>query len=121
MVEKNADKNAYMRSYYRNNRDKVLARVRRYQKVHGERKKLQKYGLTPEDFERMWEQQKGTCPICEHPLKRDKSTHVDHCHETGKVRGLLCVECNHLLGRAHDSQERLSNAIQYLSRSQNDQ
>lgn len=63
---------------------------------------LRRYGLTKEDFDRMLKEQGGGCAICGNPptMKTRQSSvlHVDHCHRTGKVRGLLCVRCNHLVG-----------------------
>ncbi len=58
------------------------------------------YGLTPEDFDRMMLEQGGTCAICEQPFaNKPYEPHIDHCHETGEVRGLLCSPCNVALGR----------------------
>lgn len=70
---------------------------------------LQKYGLTPSDYLMIWERQGGECAIC----TRRKLV-VDHDHETGKIRGLLCGRCNTGLGMFQDSQIRLSTAIDYL-------
>ena len=56
------------------------------------------YGLTPEKWQEMFEKQKGCCAICEkHQSQFKAKLCVDHNHETGKVRGLLCPSCNHLL------------------------
>jgi hypothetical protein len=57
------------------------------------------YGITVEDYETMLANQNGVCKICNRPCKSGKSLAVDHCHETGKVRGLLCAKCNTNLGR----------------------
>lgn len=54
--------------------------------------------------------QKGLCKLCELP----KKLVVDHCHETGKVRGLLCRNCNLLIGHAKEDIVILQNAINYL-------
>ena len=81
------------------------------------RKLRQKYGLTLEDYDKMMEAQNGKCKICgssETKNKRYEFLPVDHCHTTGKVRGLLCDFCNVGLGRFEDDIERLENAIKYL-------
>lgn len=80
-----------------------------------------KYGITYEDYKRMLADQGGKCGLCEcdDPSKSNSYTKffaVDHCHETGKVRGLLCFKCNIILGHAKDSPEFLQKAIQYLKR-----
>jgi hypothetical protein len=69
------------------------------------------YGITLEEYQHMVEDQEGHCAICD---EEPKEFHVDHDHETGKVRGLLCFKCNSLLGMASDSIDILSRAIQYL-------
>lgn len=53
------------------------------------------YGLTPEDFNRMFAEQEGRCAICKiHQSELKSILYIDHCHETGKIRGLLCPTCN---------------------------
>lgn len=83
-----------------------------------------RYGLAAEAFKAMADQQQGRCAICATDLKlsregvcRDKTVVVDHCHQTGKVRGILCSMCNTGLGSFKDSEKRLTSAIQYLRRS----
>jgi hypothetical protein len=58
--------------------------------------------------------QNEKCPICMSYLEKGKKTHVDHCHKSGKIRGVLCSYCNLLLGNAKDNIETLKKAIQYL-------
>ena len=81
------------------------------------------YGLSLEDYDRMLEQQGGVCAICHKPVVlvdprsgAVKRLSVDHDHETGKVRGLLCHKCNALLGQADDSIFSLLAAVDYLAR-----
>lgn len=81
---------------------------------------LKQYGLTLFDYEQMYKNQKGKCALCG---KFEKSKHtfnlsVDHCHKTGKVRGLLCRTCNIMLGVADDNTNFLKKAIQYLKNRQ---
>lgn len=72
------------------------------------------YGITGEQYEAILAAQGGVCFICEKP-PRSKRLAVDHDHETGKVRGILCRRCNHrLLGSAHDATHILRRAILYL-------
>jgi len=79
----------------------------------------QLYGITHEDYERMLEEQKGKCAICGTDKPRRKGRlyfSVDHCHDTGKVRGLLCDFCNNGIGRLNDDPALLRKAIEYLER-----
>ena len=70
-----------------------------------------KYGITPETLQAMREAQQGKCGICDQPMKREC---IDHCHETGRVRGLLCHRCNLLLAGVEDREFR-AKALAYLS------
>lgn len=78
------------------------------------------FGITPEQFDKMMSDQGGCCAICGKPPDKAKGhrhkhrLNVDHDHKTGKVRGLLCNNCNIGLGAFEDSQDRIANAIQYL-------
>lgn len=74
------------------------------------------YGLSLEDYARMYVSQRQQCAICASALKLDKFTHVDHCHSSGRVRGLLCFDCNSTLGHARDSVSRLRAAAEYLQK-----
>jgi hypothetical protein len=81
-----------------------------------------KYGLTPTAVEDMLTAQDGSCAICKttNPLGEgntstaNSSFCVDHCHTTGRIRGMLCNACNRGLGFFRDSKENLRNAIAYL-------
>ena len=73
------------------------------------------FGLTSEEFIKMFEQQNGLCKICGVDGKSVKrNLAVDHCHSTGKIRGLLCSKCNTRLGQFNDSIIILENSIKYL-------
>jgi hypothetical protein len=58
-----------------------------------------RYGITLEDYDRMFSEQGGTCALCDKPCATGRRLAVDHCHATGAVRGLLCVKCNSALER----------------------
>jgi len=79
------------------------------------------YGVSPDDYDRMFEEQGGVCRICRQPEQRHrtdgsrKHLHFDHDHVTGQVRGLLCTRCNTVLGMANDDRSVLASAIDYLS------
>lgn len=80
-----------------------------------ERAVKQKFGLEPADYYELLAKQDGRCAICRN-RPRKYSLAVDHDHQTGDVRGLLCVKCNRgLLGSARDSVDMLERAIGYLN------
>lgn len=76
------------------------------------------YGLTVGQYQQMLDRQNGTCAICDGPPKgkgADRGRyHVDHCHETGKVRGLLCSSCNLAIGYLGDDARRVRRAARYI-------
>lgn len=85
-------------------------RVRQWARASAVRRQ---YGLELVEVEAMRLRQGETCAICYEYLDPSKM-HIDHCHETGKVRGLLCQQCNHGLGNLRDSPELARRASLYL-------
>ncbi len=77
---------------------------------------LRKYKLTINDYDRMFLEQQGQCKICKstNPGKLKIVFCVDHCHKTGKIRGLLCQTCNRGLGLFGDNHELVKIAYEYL-------
>jgi hypothetical protein len=75
------------RDWIRSNRDKVKVNIA-----------WPKYRFRPGDFDDIWEEQEGACAICDVFFTEDNKPKVDHDHNTGKVRGLLCNRCNTALG-----------------------
>lgn len=72
------------------------------------------YGISPEEYQRIFQIQGGRCAICRNRPRSIRFA-VDHDHQTGQNRGILCKRCNHdLLGGAHDSVELLWRALTYL-------
>jgi len=84
-----------------------------------ERHLVRKYGVDLPAYEAMLIAQDGKCAIClcEPQTQAHGVFHVDHCHKTGAVRGLLCRGCNHVLGHLKDDPSSLQRAIEYLGRS----
>jgi len=87
----------------------------KYREAHLKRK----YGMTMEDYDRMLAGQNHQCAACPttEPGGRHSSDYfvVDHCHTTGKVRGLLCHNCNTALGLLHDDLEKIKALENYLT------
>lgn len=84
---------------------------------------MRNYGITREDYNRMLAEQVGKCAICGGDPEGGRASrlpvaafHVDHDHETGKVRGLLCAHCNTGLGKFKDDPARMRAAAGYLER-----
>ena len=97
--------------YYKDNKAELSENSRKYGL-------LNKYGLTLEDYNEMFSTQNGECAICRtHQRDLNISLAVDHDHSTGKVRGLLCKNCNLMIGNAKDDISTLLHAIEYLEKS----
>jgi hypothetical protein len=74
------------------------------------------YGITLEQYNTMWKLQKESCGICGAKETKGKGFHIDHDHKTGKVRGILCNQCNLGLGHFNDNVAKMLLAIEYLGR-----
>lgn len=114
-------KKVYDQSYRESNREKINNYARVYNQANRDKLKDNRlrrtYGITLEEYNKMFEDQNGCCAICnEHQLTLNQILYVDHCHESGRVRGLLCLNCNILLGKAKDSEKILFKAIEYLKK-----
>jgi len=118
------------KTYYNINKDIILKRNAKYKKNNPDKAKIwdkvykvrnkdklrirrncYKYGLTEDQYKQLFLQQENKCAICG---KIYDMLCVDHDHKTNKVRGLLCNQCNLILGNAGDNKEILGNAIKYL-------
>lgn len=119
---KNKDKDRENRlRWYAENREKVLSYQREYRSKHADlyrersrewhkAHRYRSYGLSRNEYTALVEAQAGSCRIC----SKQKPLVIDHCHTTGKVRGLLCRSCNTLIGLAFDDAHTLERAIEYL-------
>ena len=98
------DRKQKMREYYQANKQR--AKIRWLKNV---------YGITPEDYWKMLKDQNFSCKVCNsHMSNHAKGLHIDHNHETGKVRGLLCKGCNIALGEIKENKDTLAKLITYL-------
>jgi hypothetical protein len=105
-AKKHPDK---IKKYNKEYRERHKNTIKENQKVYL-LKKL--YGLSQKDFDKLVALQDGRCAICKRVCDNFV---VDHDHTTGKVRGLLCKNCNGLLGFSGDNEQVLASAIKYLN------
>ena len=89
--------------YYANNKEKER-----------ERKFKQKYNLSLDEYNAMLKNQDNKCLICGNELKDKQKIHIDHCHKTGKVRGILCARCNTRLELVENHPEIIQSMFTYL-------
>jgi hypothetical protein len=73
-----------------------------------------KYGISLEQYDEMLKAQQGVCGICVTSCDTGMNLAVDHCHNTNKVRGLLCKNCNTALGLLKENVENMNKAINYI-------
>jgi hypothetical protein len=120
-------KAAYAAAYRQKNPEKaresiMTARSKKvefYKEANRKAHLKRKYDLTIEQYDDMARAQDFVCAICREPFKLDsldRGPCVDHCHETGRVRGILCWDCNRGLGGFKDNLQSLQEAINYLGR-----
>lgn len=132
------ERRTYFRSYYAENREKLIARACQWQRDNRDRKavydherrlshhherrrdKLKPLGFTPELFDETLARQDHKCAICRQCFKEPRAKRsqkrpcADHCHATKQPRGILCSACNLGLGYFKDDPERLFAALAYL-------
>ena len=129
--------------WFEQNREYCLLRAREYNRTHKKQLKATqqrriaadpekhrrrvrnrelrvRYGITLADYERIYKKQKGNCALCGSAMTQGRKrasddSVVDHCHESGVVRGLLHRRCNSLLGYAREDVKILRAAIRYLT------
>jgi hypothetical protein len=117
-------RNARRRELYaQDEQRRIQARedARAWQEAHPAKRKAQRlraFGIGLDEYKQMLDAQGGKCAICGFQERSDPNFFpvVDHCHETGKVRGLLCANCNHILGKAKDNPDVLRAAAEYLEK-----
>lgn len=114
---------AYHKAYYEKHGARQRARQKERYQTDEEyrlkalnRSRIALYGITPERYAEMLHAQKGVCAVCDKPPRGDKSLAVDHCHTTGKVRGLLCIGCNVSLGHLGDDPDLIQALAEYVKR-----
>jgi len=73
-----------------------------------------KYNLSYENWQMMWDNQDSKCAICKEPFTNPSSAFVDHNHKTGNIRGLLCFKCNFAIGFLRDDPKLTAEVIEYL-------
>ena len=104
------------KKYLIKNREKVLETQKKWNNKNFERRKnvilKNVYGITLDDYNRMFNTQEGKCAICQrHQNELTKSLGVDHNHKTGQIRSLLCITCNTDLASVENRLEEMTNYL----------
>jgi hypothetical protein len=97
----------YRERYKKNNRDRIAALTRKSALK-------QRYGITPDQYDAMMLNQGGCCAICKTASGTRRKLCVDHCHQTGKVRALLCDKCNSGIGAFKDDPALMIRAAEFV-------
>ena len=100
------------------NRQKILAYQRTEDGKASKRraKRKLKYGITEKEYTEILASQEGLCAVCKEKPRSTRHTHTDHCHKTGRVRSVLCHNCNRALGAVKNDPKILRALISYLNR-----
>lgn len=91
------------RNYYQENKQHIA-----------EQRMLRVYSLTPDAYANLLASQGGRCALCGDEFLNSQATHIDHCHDTGTIRGILCSGCNTGLGLLGDDLDGIMRAVRYL-------
>lgn len=117
--------NARTVKWRKNNKTEYNAQMAQHRRNYSKELKTQKYGITVEQWQALFDSQSGLCAICKQPETNFDKRHnklrtlsIDHCHITGKVRGLLCGKCNNALGLFNDDPNLLDAGSHYLKNNQ---
>lgn len=125
--KKNPDKvKEIQRRSYERNHHKHKPKILQWRKEHPEnckqyylRRNIVRMGLTPEEFDNKLSEQNGVCAICGGVNPNGRRLFIDHNHDTGVIRGLLCNHCNNGIGNFQENIEFLNSAISYLKEWEN--
>lgn len=120
--EKNKERvREYRAKYYQAHKVQGQTYAKRYRENNESKSEMEhkytlrkKHNMTPEDYEALLQQQSGVCAICGEANLNGRRLAVDHDHETGKIRGLLCVTCNVALNKLDQNRDWAKKAIEYL-------
>lgn len=109
----------YNKKYFQENKEKYYEQGKIWRANNKEKlrnKSLrERFGITIQDFRILLDKQYGLCAVC----RLEPGTHLDHNHDTGKIRGILCNTCNRGIGLLKDNIFVLKNAIEYLNKNDN--
>lgn len=105
-------KTAATMAWREKNKEHYNEYMRKKNREHYPKDRLRRYGLTVEQHKEMLLKQNNVCALCEKPPEGNRPLAVDHCHETGRVRGLLCYGCNRLMVLM-DNPKLLARAFSY--------
>ena len=105
-----------VKEHYRKHINEYKNRAQQCYLRNPEKWNLRRYRMTPEEYEKLLKIQNGVCAICLNveSIKRKKRLSVDHNHQTGKIRGLLCSKCNNGIGWFKEDLVILNRAVEYL-------
>ena len=111
-------RNVLVRKWQLNNKDKIKILTKRYYETNKNKVLFsaieRKYGITEVQYNEMLHSQNNVCITCGETNGRKKLI-VDHCHNTGKIRGLLCDSCNRSIGLLKENIITMKNIINYLA------
>ena len=103
--------------YPHKSRDRARKIRKEDPEVYMNRRLKYSFGITLDEYNEMFNQQKGCCAICGvHQSELNRVLNVDHDHETGEIRDLLCTKCNAGLGQYDDNPELVEKALEYIKR-----
>jgi len=110
----------YEKQYYIKNKEKIKIRCKQWQLDNPEKglasRLKRSYGITIEYYNKLFNKQEGKCAICgRHQSELKRTLSVDHDHETGEIRGLLCDRCNSGIGLLGDDPELIEKALKYIN------
>ena len=115
------DRKRYVAAWYAANKERVGARNAAWNAANKERRatteRARRYKMVAGEYERMLAGQANRCAICGEPFDEKRKPFVEHCHDTGLVRGLTHNVCNSGIGKLGDSAHRVMQALRYLLKS----
>lgn len=110
----------YHKKYASLNKDKMKAYYKKIAPIRRWRRVKEKYGITQNEYEKLLKQQNNKCAICCRINSKKNTSYlfIDHCHQTNKIRGLLCNDCNLVIGGMGDNyikvKNYMKNCLKYL-------